>query len=60
MTLPNKMRRETTSEAEAGDQERYACQDCGTPFETNPAICSNCGSGDITDLTEVLDPDFRD
>lgn len=58
MITTDEMRQETNSDE--ADQKRYACRDCGIPFETDPDICTNCGSTNITNLTEILNPDFRD
>ncbi len=56
MTLTDKIRQS----AVAADSDRYACQDCGTPFEHEPKTCVTCGSSNITTLDRVVGSEFRD
>ncbi len=56
MTLIDKIRRSTVAE----DGNRYAYQDCGTPFEHEPGTCLTCDGTNIATLDRVIGSDFRD
>ena len=57
MTRADDLRRER--DAESRDQDRYACESCGVPLETD-GVCPECGGTDIVPMAEIINPEFRE
>jgi rubrerythrin len=58
MTRADDLRREHDHEDQ--DQDRYACENCGLPLETDDEACPECGGTGIVPIAEIINPEFRE
>jgi rubrerythrin len=58
MTSADRLRRENDSTDR--DHDRYGCEDCGLPLETDYDACPECGGTNIVPLGDLIDSSFRE